>query len=378
MAATDTVISIFDHHAVSVAGMETYARELSAQLDRWGWRSVLAFASDPSDEVRQFLGLPNTRLHAVENCGQFGYRPMRQVIGLLRTYRPKIVHLHFVAAKSGYPWLAKVLGIGGIYMHDHISRLCPLCTVQCRGNGSLKECVARAPRWKRIVNWLFCLPVTKMFCVSSFIHDCDIIYGAMPPQRLETLYNGVDLARAESGASRGADFRRRYAIPPDRVLIVQAGALRQEKGVPDLLHAAQRVLREEPAVHFLLAGDGPQRQEYERLAVQLGISAQVTFTGRVRDPLGEGLWAACDIACQVSRWQEAFGLTIAEAMASGKPVIGTRTGAIPELIDNRRSGFLVEPGDSVALAEKISLLARDPRQTERDGSGRQAYLQGKV
>ena len=118
-------------------------RELSAQLDRLGWRSVLAFASGPSDEVRQYLGLPNTQLHALEYCGQFGYRPMRQFARLLKTYRPKIAHLHFVAAKSGYPWLAKLLGVKGIYMHDHISRLCTLCTVQCPYSAPRKGCVSR-------------------------------------------------------------------------------------------------------------------------------------------------------------------------------------------------------------------------------------------
>ncbi len=362
MKGTNTVVSIFDHHARSVAGMEAFARELSLQLGRIGWQSVLAFASAPSDEVSKFLDLPNTQLRSVNNCGRFALRPMQQVFALLRAHRPEIVHLHFVAAKSGYPWLAKLLGVRGVYMHDHISRLCRLCTVRCPYAAPRDGCVNRAPRWKRTVNWLFCLPVTKMFCVSSFIHDCDVDYGAMPPDRLATLYNGVDMARADIGALTGADFRRRHAIPADRVLVVQAGALRQEKGVPDFLHAAQAVLRETNGAapcHFLLAGDGPQRQEYERLAAQLGISDHVTFAGRVRDPLGDGLWAACDIACQVSRWQEAFGLTIAEAMAAGKPLVATRTGAIPELVADGRSGFLVEPGDTQGMADKILLLARD-------------------
>ena len=225
-----------------------------------------------------------------------------------------------------------------------------------------KGCVLRVQGWKRAANWLACLPVTKMFCVSSFIHGCDVAYGAMPPDRLELLYNGVDHDRAATGAARRAEFRQRYAIPPDRVLVVQAGTMRQEKGLPDLLQAARGVLAAGTDVHFLLAGDGPQRDEFERLSAELGISDRITFSGRIRDPLGDGLWAACDIACQVSRWQEAFGLTIAEAMAAGKPLIGTRTGAIPELIDEGRSGFLVEPGDTLALTEAIVSLVGDARR----------------
>jgi glycosyltransferase involved in cell wall biosynthesis len=383
MAATiNTVVSIFDHHAVSVAGMETYARELSVQLGRLGWRSVLAFASRPSDEVRRFLDLPNTELHVVEGCGRIAYRTIRNIVGLIRRHRPKVVHLHFVDPKSGYPWLAKLLGVNGIYMHDHISRLCPHCTTDCRMRApdrqatSQEGCVLKVPRWKRSVNWLACLPVTTSFCVSSFIHKCDLAYGAMPPKRLELLYNGVDLARAAFGATRGTEFRQRHGIPPDRVLVVQAGTMRREKGVPDLLQAAQRVLETGADVQFLLAGDGPHREEFDRLVAQLGISTRVIFCGRVRDPLGEGLWAACDIACQVSRWQEAFGLTIAEAMSAGKPLIGTRTGAIPELIDDGTSGLLVEPGDTLALAETILSLARDPRRRcEMGQAGRRICLE---
>jgi glycosyltransferase involved in cell wall biosynthesis len=367
-ASSNTVVSIFDHHAVSVAGMETYSRELSLQLDRLGWRSVLVFASKASEEVRRYLDLPNTEVYALERCGMIGYRTIRNVVSLLRAHRPRIMHLHFVDAKSGYPWLARLLGVGSIYMHDHISRLCPHCTIHChRQSEDGKElvprgCVLSVPRWKRTANWLACLPVTRMFCVSSFIHASDLTYGAMPPERLELLYNGVDLSRAALGAERGAEFRQRHAIPPDRLLVVQAGTMRQEKGIPDLLHAAEQVLAVDTKVHFLLAGDGPQREEFERLTGRLGISSHVTFSGRIRDPLGEGLWAACDIACQVSRWQEAFGLTIAEAMAAGKPLIGTRTGAIPELIDEGRSGLLIEPGDTAALAERILSFAHDARR----------------
>jgi glycosyltransferase involved in cell wall biosynthesis len=411
MATTNTVLSIFDHNAVSIAGMETFARELSAQLGEIGWRSVLVFASEPLEEVRKFLALPNIELQAMEGCGRMAYRPLRRLAGLLRHYRPEIMHLHFIPAKSGYPWLAKLLGVPRVYMHDHISRECPACTVRCLAreasdeasvaasksaaqsddtvhNSAVasadvdaaalrSECTNRSTRFRRMVNWLACRPVTKMFCVSSFVRDCSVAYGAMPPQRIELLYNGADLSRAESGELRRGEFRRRLAIPEDRVLVLQAGAVRQEKGVPDLLHAAKLVLQVDLPVHFLVAGDGPQQQEYQRLAEQLGIAARVSFSGRIRDPLGEGLWASCDIACQISRWQEAFGLTIAEAMAAGKPLIGTRIGAIPELIEDGHSGFLIEPGDVPALAEKIALLARDARQRAAMGRAGQCICREK-
>ena len=157
-------------------------------------------------------------------------------------------------------------------------------------------------------------------------------------------------------------------IADDQVLVLQVSWLIPEKGIDDLLRTAQQVLAGNNKIRVLIAGEGTHRAEYEKMAEQLGIAGRVTFTGQVRDPLGAGLYAASDIVCQLSRWEEAFGLTIAEAMASGKPMIATRCGGIPELVQDGESGFLVERGDSGAAAERILQLAED--LTLRESMGR--------
>jgi glycosyltransferase involved in cell wall biosynthesis len=75
--------------------------------------------------------------------------------------------------------------------------------------------------------------------------------------------------------------------------------------------------------------------------------------------MAEGVYAAAEIVCQMSRWEEVFGFVIAEAMASGKPVVATRVGGIPELIDDGQTGFLVDRGDHQAMADKILALLAD-------------------
>ena len=115
-----------------------------------------------------------------------------------------------------------------------------------------------------------------------------------------------------------------------------------EKGIDDFLQAGKLAVTKNGNVHFVLAGDGSSRDQYVQLVERLGLADHVTFTGLVQDPMGDGLFDAADIVCQVSRWQEAFGLTIAEAMSAAKPVIGTRVGGIPELICDGQTGYLVD------------------------------------
>ena len=93
----------------------------------------------------------------------------------------------------------------------------------------------------------------------------------------------------------------------------------------------------------------------------------ITWTGLIRDPFAECVYDAADIICQPSRWEEAFGQVIAEAMAYAKPVVGTRVGGIPEVIVDGESGFLVERRDVKALAEKIDLLAGNDGLREQMG-----------
>jgi glycosyltransferase involved in cell wall biosynthesis len=215
----------------------------------------------------------------------------------------------------------------------------------------------------RAINW----PLTAVICVSTYGHKCITALDVLPAARFHVIYNGVDTYRSIVRPDTAIRFRRKYGIPDDRSIVTQVSWMRPEKGVQDLLEAAELVLRVNPNVHFALVGDGPSRDEYIRLAARMGIQDHCTWTGLVQDPFSEGVYAAADVVCQVSRWEEVFGLTIAEAMASGRPVIGTRVGGIPELVDDGETGFLVPRGDVKEMADRILALLADPALRARLG-----------
>jgi glycosyltransferase involved in cell wall biosynthesis len=187
------------------------------------------------------------------------------------------------------------------------------------------------------------------------------------------IYNSVDLQRVARSEERALAFRRRFGIPDGRQVVLQVSWIIPEKGILDLLAAAQIVTSQNGRAHFVIVGEGAFRDEYTRVALDLGLREHVTWTGLVEDPFTAGVYDAADVVCQVSRWEEVFGWVIAEAMAYERPVVATRVGGIPELVSDRETGFLIERGDVQDLAGKVLTLLEDPGRREcmgRAGRGR--------
>ncbi len=348
-----TVLFLYQLRPRRIGGIETMIREMSAQLAKLQWNSVICFRTEPTESVRQFLDLPNICLENVDFRSTFGPASNAKLARLVRKHRPAIMHLNFLDFFSPYASIAKFLGVRDIYFTDHISRP--------EGFGA-----CGVPFWKRSI-LRATVPVTGVFCVSDYVRQCWCVSERLPESTVKTVYNGVDLERCRASDSLARQFRERYSIPPDRLVVAQVAKMISEKGFVDLLHAAKRVTQSQPNTVFVLAGDGPEQNAYVSLAQNLGIDQHVIFTGLVDDPVGWGLFAAADVVCQSSRWNEAFGLAIAEAMACGKPVIGTRVGGIPELVRHGETGFIIEKGDRESLALCIIELSKNTELRLRMG-----------
>jgi glycosyltransferase involved in cell wall biosynthesis len=353
MSGQPAVVSVFGINPIRIGGNETFARELSLQLDRAGWKSVLCMLDTPPETVRRFLTLPNVELEVFRSL-PVNARTAMELGRILRRHRPRILHLHFVGFLSPYPWIGRLHGVGKVFFTDQSSPPEGLEGV-------------RAPLWKRSLARLINAPMTKMISVSEFKRAYRGRLGTIPAGRQMCIYNAVDLGRIPSDPSAACEFRRRFGIPDDHRLIVQVSMIIPEKGIADLLEAARIVVSADPSAHFVLVGEGAGRAGFEHQAAALGIADHVTFTGCVLDPCSEGVFAAATVVCQVSRWQEAFGWVIAEGMAFGKPLVGTRAGGIPEVIEDGVTGYLAPRGDRQAIAGHILSLLRDPAACERMG-----------
>ena len=186
----------------------------------------------------------------------------------------------------------------------------------------------------------------------------------VPAARLRVIENGVDVedaervARREDGGSsaRWGEGRPRIAVVANFFPI---------KGHRFLLAAVPAVLAAWPGARFVLAGEGDTRAAMQALASRLGIDGRVTFTGEIPDALD--LMRASDLVVLPSL-SEGLPITLVEALALGTPVVATRVGGIPEVVEDDVSARLVPPGDPGALGAAIVELLGDGALAGRLGA----------
>jgi glycosyltransferase involved in cell wall biosynthesis len=167
---------------------------------------------------------------------------------------------------------------------------------------------------------------------------------------VQVVANGIDTTRFASAASPAP----RCAPGPTVGVLTRLDA---RKGLPYLLQAMAQLRSDLPDVRLLIGGAGEDRSALEREAHSLGLMGCVEFAGAVSD--SAQFYRRLDLFVLPSL-DEAFGLVVLEAMAAGLPVVGTRVGGIPELLEDGVQGRLVAPGDSQALAGAIRQLCQDP------------------
>lgn len=155
---------------------------------------------------------------------------------------------------------------------------------------------------------------------------------------------------------RNPEVRHRFGIPPDAFLIVSVGRLVGWKGLHDIIDALGGI----PNAHYLAIGGGPERKALEHQAARLGASGRVHFAGETEHHALPGLLNAADIFVQPSIGEEAFGISVVEAMACGLPALVSDQGGLREIVRDGDCGRLLPPGNVVAWRKAIADLSSNP------------------
>jgi glycosyltransferase involved in cell wall biosynthesis len=212
----------------------------------------------------------------------------------------------------------------------------------------------------------------RIITISHHLKRFHVDVEGLPADRIVTIHYGLDPSAFLQGVGEDVDVRAELDVPTDTPLAGVVGRLTEQKGHAYLLEAFAAVVQEFPSARLLVVGDGKLRPALERQVAHLGLCGSVTFTGR-RENVPH-IMLALDVLVMPSLW-EGFGLVLLEAMAAGKPLVASRVSAIPEIVVDGETGFLVPPGDSHSLAQTLLKVLRDPELGRRMGRKGRARLE---
>ena len=254
------------------------------------------------------------------------HQAFMDVGGLLRTFRPEVVHLHTLDG-LGAAALAAVRGVPTVLsVHD------PGQVTALRGP-ALRRGLRR---------------VERVLVPSRFVAGA--LGRPFAPERVHVLVPGVDLP------SR--------VPPPDDRTVLFVGDLDAASGVEVLMHAALPLLDDGRVENLVVVGDGPERERLERMAAISGQSRRITLLGRrSRSEMLREMARAAVLAVP-STVPAAVPPGALEALGVGRPIVATRLGVLPELVEDRRSGRLVEAGDAAGLADALTWVLEDDGRRE--------------
>jgi glycosyltransferase involved in cell wall biosynthesis len=204
--------------------------------------------------------------------------------------------------------------------------------------------------------------VDCFLCASEAIRQI-VLRDGVAPRRAVTIHEGIDLGRIE--AAPPAELHQELWLPHHAPIVGNVAALVAHKGQRHLVDAAVEVLPHEPDARFIIAGEGELRESLQHQIKHLHLEKHVVLAGFRPDVLS--LHKAFDIFV-MSSVTEGLGTSLLDAMACGKPVVASRTGGIPEVVEDGVTGFLVPPRDHTAMAMAIVKLLADKHLRERMGA----------
>ncbi|HZZ30051.1 MAG TPA: glycosyltransferase [Pirellulales bacterium] len=229
--------------------------------------------------------------------------------------------------------------------------------------------------WPDGINWLNrrLTPLNDAFVAVAANHARHLVERErLPSHRVYLIPNGVD-TNAFRPQPSNAILRQQLNIPASAPVVGIVAVLRPEKNHEMFLRVAAAVRRQMPEAHFLVIGDGPRRVELESLSVQLGLSEHVHFLGKRPDvPELLNLLEAFVLTSH----NEANPVSILEALATAKPVVATKVGSVPETVLDKICGFLVNPGDELAMTNRVLELLLNPAKARGLGvAGRRHVIE---
>jgi glycosyltransferase involved in cell wall biosynthesis len=281
-------------------------------------------------------------VHPVAMRGTWDVASVLALAAILRSLEPEVVHWHAARAHA--------IGAMASCLHPRPARV-------------LSRRVVFPVRRSIGSRLLYALPVDRIAAISGAVREA-LVRSGVDARKIDVVPSGVEPWPRPDGTRR-AELRRRLGCGEGDVAAITVSALAPGKGLEHLLRATAVAAETAPGLRLWIAGEGPLHARLQAKARSLGLEPSVQFLGFRTDI--QALLHAADFFCLATR-SEGLGSSILEAMSAGLPVVATRVGGVPEIVEEGVTGVLVPASDPAALASAMARMAVDRGLRESMGA----------
>ncbi|HEX4520310.1 MAG TPA: glycosyltransferase [Gaiellaceae bacterium] len=355
---------------LNMGGPALHVSYLTRGLESRGYHTVLGAGSLARGEgsmsfVAEELGVDVRHVQHLHREVSPVLDPLsvRRVVELIREVRPHILHTH--TAKAGAVGRTAAVLAGDARppivlhtFHGHVLR------------GYFDP--VRAGVFRQVERSLARV-TTRLVAVSPEVRDDLVELGVAPAEKFSVIRLGIDLdGRIAAGGQDGSPLRRLFGVSDDAFVVGWIGRMTAIKHLPDVLASFARLRTRGIEATLCLVGDGPDREAIEQLAYELDIARHTLFVGYQRDVAP--YYGMFD-ALLLPSGNEGTPVVAIESLAAGTPVVATRVGGVPDVVEHGTDGFLVPVGDIEAITAALERLARNPElRAELGRAGRERTL----
>ncbi|HZL36086.1 MAG TPA: glycosyltransferase [Tepidisphaeraceae bacterium] len=337
--------------SLDVGGLERVVVDLVREGHERGIVSAIVCIERPgalATEARK-LGVPV--LSAGKRPG-ISFTTTKRLRSIFRELAPDIIHSHQIGALFYAGPAARKQGVRGIVHTEHGKHF----TAGLR---------------RRVLGRLAARNADRFFCVSRDIADSVRKYRIVPFEKIHVIRNGIRTALYQRRDARSGHLRDVLGIPSDALVIGTVGRLNEVKRQDILIQAFALLRRFVPTARLIIVGDGPARHALQQLVDKLAIGFCVHFVGYQSEP--QRYFQLMDVFILTSR-SEGMPLSVLEAWAAGVPVIATRVGGLPEMIEHGRTGLLIEFGSVEGTASALQHVLLDSDLRTNLGHNAQSHV----
>lgn len=282
----------------------------------------------------------NYNMHIIRSFNQYDPRIISRVLSLVKKLNIDIIHSH--------EGLSDIIG----YIVSKLCKVSIITTLHGWIEYGVKDRIKVSLDKKVIKKY------DMVIAVSETILREMTDFGVLP-ERLKLLYNGIVVKNYNSKGGIKGYLSEVTGIKIDGLIIATIGRLSSEKGQKDFIVAAANIIRKGYKVNFALIGDGPERDNYKRMIVELGLESNILLTGYLKDI--KRVFIDIDLMVLPS-YTEGLPNVVLESLLMNVPVIATRVGGTPEIIKDNETGALVNAGSPEQISSKVIEYLNNPEK----------------